>query len=315
MEQPRMRAAASAGGVEPVAHPSGWREAHGEAEADAESVWQATGYGREAWQATLAYWLESGVVFRSGSQLEFYVPPPQTRREMPVSRTVESSPSEWTPAVPTVPVAALVQPFALPVGERDAALPDALPVGERAAILADLAGQVGVCERCSLARTRTQAVFGVGAVDAAVVFVGEGPGAEEDMRGEPFVGAAGRLLDNMLRGVGLGRSQVFIANVVKCRPPGNRNPQVEEVTACQGYLFRQLEVIRPRVIFCLGKFALLCLTGHAGAVGQARGQSFFWRSIPVIASYHPAYYLRTPSRKRAAWEDLLRLIKLLQPVP
>lgn len=171
---------------------------------------------------------------------------------------------------------------------------------------------VASCEQCTLSKTRHKTVFGVGTPDAPVVFVGEGPGAEEDLQGEPFVGAAGRLLDHMLRAIALERSKVFIANVVKCRPPGNRNPQADEISSCQTYLFRQLELIRPKVIVCLGKFAILCLTGHAGTVGKARDQTFSWRGIPVIASYHPAYYLRTPRRKRAAWEDLIRLMKVLE---
>ncbi|MEO5352031.1 MAG: uracil-DNA glycosylase [Magnetococcus sp. XQGC-1] len=202
-------------------------------------------------------------------------------------------------------------PPPLPVVPVEVPWSDPTPGEQRPGLLAGMAEEVRGCTRCPLAKTRNQTVFGVGNPEASVVFVGEGPGAEEDQQGEPFVGAAGRLLDQMLRAIRMQRSEVFIANVVKCRPPGNRTPHMEEMVACQGYLFRQLEIIRPQVIFCLGKVAILCLTGHADAVGLARSKPFVWHGIPVIASYHPAYYLRTPSRKRAAWEDLLRLTKLL----
>ncbi|MBF0462422.1 MAG: uracil-DNA glycosylase [Magnetococcales bacterium] len=288
----------------------------------------------KAWQATLAYWLECGLMFRSGSQLEFHTPPPRVRGGPSLARPSLAPPvlpvaPEERPPAPHRPLSswavpgdaggsipAQSQPPPPPpqemIGARiETPLPALVPAAERPAVLARMATEVADCAQCPLAKTRTQTVFGVGTAEASVCFVGEGPGAEEDLRGEPFVGAAGRLLDQMLHAIALERSQVFIANVVKCRPPGNRNPHTEEVLACQDYLFRQLEIIRPKVIFCLGKFALLCLTGHAEAVGQARGRSFSWRGIPVIASFHPAYYLRTPSRKRAAWEDLLRLMKQL----
>ncbi|MBF0400077.1 MAG: uracil-DNA glycosylase [Magnetococcales bacterium] len=277
-----------------------------------------------AWRGVLEYWLECGIEFRSGDRLEFVTPPSRGRGNQSAVVEVVAQPAAPSP-LPTRPpffrpverepvVAAPVVTAAplLDAGLRDASFPAPLPVAERPARLASLAAEVAGCTQCGLAKTRTHTVFGVGSPESSVVFVGEGPGAEEDLRGEPFVGAAGKLLDHMLRAIALDRSQVFIANVVKCRPPGNRNPQLPEVAACQGYLFQQLEIIRPRTIFCLGKFALLCLTGHDDTVGRARGKPFFWRGIPVIASYHPAYYLRTPGRKRAAWEDLLRLSQQLE---
>ncbi|MEO5339707.1 MAG: uracil-DNA glycosylase [Magnetococcus sp. MYC-9] len=275
---------------------------------------------REAWRATLGYWLACGWEFRSGSRLEFDASPPRARvgqRGVGVSVT------------PTLPIPAIASPghgpvevdvnraipkppSLPPVVASELPWPAPVPGSERPALLAAMATDVAGCSRCSLAHTRTRTVFGVGNPNARVVFVGEGPGAEEDAQGEPFVGAAGKLLDQMVRAIGLQRADVYIANVVKCRPPGNRNPQAEEVAACQEYLFRQLAIIRPQILFCLGKFAILCLTGHADAVGKARGRPFSWRGIPVIASFHPAYYLRTPLRKRAAWEDLLRLMKQLR---
>ena len=204
-------------------------------------------------------------------------------------------------------------PVHAPLPELNKApLPAATPAGERPEILAKMAAEVAACRRCPLAMTRNKTVFGVGSPMTRVVFVGEGPGADEDRQGEPFVGAAGTLLDGMLRAVGLDRSRAYIANVVKCRPPGNRTPHNDEMAFCQSYLFRQLEIIRPEVIFAMGVTAARCLLGHTGPIGKARGRIYSWRGIPVIASYHPAYYLRSPGRKYAAWEDLLILLELLE---
>ena len=187
-----------------------------------------------------------------------------------------------------------------------------IPSEERHALFAKAAEEIKQCEKCGLARTRNHTVFGVGTPDTSVVFVGEGPGADEDLQGTPFVGQAGKLLDQMFRAISMTRSEIYIANVVKCRPPGNRNPENNEMLACRDYLFRQLEIIRPKVIFTLGKVALLCFTGYSGYMGTARGRPFLWRQIPIIASYHPAYYLRNAGRKKAAWEDLIRLLKVLE---
>lgn len=191
-------------------------------------------------------------------------------------------------------------------------LPPVTPLEERPPRLAELAVHVAACRQCDLHKTRTQTVFGVGTPTTPVVFVGEAPGADEDRLGEPFVGAAGKLLDAMIRAVGFQRSEIYIANVLKCRPPGNRNPLPEEVALCHGYLSTQLEIIQPRLLFAMGKFAISALTGHDGPVGAARGRTYLWRGIPVIPTYHPAYYLRQPGRKRAAWEDLLRLLEALE---
>ncbi|MBF0285098.1 MAG: uracil-DNA glycosylase [Magnetococcales bacterium] len=220
-----------------------------------------------------------------------------------------ASPKSRPPAAPVAVAAPLVQLESL-IGVP------VLPPEEKRRRLEAAAREVAECRRCPLALTRMQTVYGVGSAEAEVVFVGEGPGAEEDKKGEPFVGAAGQLLDRMLAAVGMDRSKVYICNVVKCRPPGNRNPLPEEVAHCQGYLFDQLAVIRPRAIFCLGKFAAMTLLGVGESIGKARGRVYDWRGIPVVASFHPAYYLRTPTQKRAAWEDLLLLEKiLLKPDP
>ena len=164
--------------------------------------------------------------------------------------------------------------------------------------------EVRSCTRCSLHATRTQAVFGVGAVPAQWMFVGEAPGADEDRQGEPFVGAAGQLLNAMLFALGLKRNEVYIANVLKCRPPQNRDPQEAEVAACLGYLHRQIEAIAPRVIVAMGRFAAHSLLKTDIALGKLRGQRLSFGDTPLIVTYHPAYLLRNPIDKRKAWDDL-----------
>jgi uracil-DNA glycosylase family 4 len=162
------------------------------------------------------------------------------------------------------------------------------------------------CTQCALHSTRTQTVFGVGNRRAQWMFVGEAPGADEDRQGEPFVGAAGKLLNAMLAALGLKREQVYIANVLKCRPPGNRDPQADEVEHCEPYLVRQIELIRPRLIVALGRHAAHSLLKTDLALARLRGQTLSYQNIPLVVTYHPAYLLRTPSDKRKAWEDLRR---------
>jgi uracil-DNA glycosylase len=169
------------------------------------------------------------------------------------------------------------------------------------------------CPRCRLSETRTHVVFGEGSPTADVVVVGEAPGAEEDRTGRPFVGRAGKLLDLMLASVGFPRESVFICNVLKCRPPGNRNPQADEVAACSPYLVRQLELVRPRAIFAVGTFAAQALLGTTVPIGRLRGTVHTYREIPLIPTYHPAALLRNPAWVRPAWEDLQRLRTLVDP--
>ncbi len=172
---------------------------------------------------------------------------------------------------------------------------------------AALRAEVAACTKCSLHRTRTQAVFGVGDIRAQWLVVGEAPGAEEDRRGEPFVGRAGQLLDSMLRAVGLARGEnVYIANILKSRPPGNRDPKPEEVASCLPYLKRQIGLIRPVLILAVGRIAAQNLLGTASPLGSLRGRVHHFGELntPVIVTYHPAYLLRTPADKRKAWEDL-----------
>lgn len=168
------------------------------------------------------------------------------------------------------------------------------------------------CEACPLCKSRTQAVFGVGNPQADLVVVGEAPGEEEDRIGEPFVGRAGKLLDNMLAAIREKRGdRVYIANVLKCRPPGNRNPQPDEITQCSPYLLRQLELIAPKVILASGRFAAQTLLGSTAPISALRGKVHTWRGIPLIVTYHPAYLLRNLPDKNKAWDDLLLLRSIL----
>lgn len=176
-----------------------------------------------------------------------------------------------------------------------------------------LAQTVAACEACALSRTRTNTVFGVGDRQAALMVVGEAPGADEDRRGEPFVGRAGQLLNAMLAAIGLKREAVFIANILKCRPPGNRDPRAEEVLACAGFLARQVALVQPRAILAVGRIAAQNLLELDAPLGRMRGQthSYAATGTPVVVTYHPAYLLRTPGDKRKAWQDLLAVRALV----
>jgi len=165
---------------------------------------------------------------------------------------------------------------------------------------------VRICTKCALHKTRTQTVFGVGNHRAQWMFIGEAPGADEDAQGEPFVGRAGQLLNAMFAALGLKREEVFIANVLKCRPPNNRDPQADEVEHCEPYLIRQIELIQPKLIVALGRHAAHSLLKTDLALARLRGQPLRYQNIPLVVTYHPAYLLRTPSDKRKAWEDLRR---------
>lgn len=163
---------------------------------------------------------------------------------------------------------------------------------------------VATCTRCALAESRTNTVFGVGNTDADWLIIGEAPGAEEDRRGEPFVGRAGQLLDQMLFAIGQSREQVFIANILKCRPPNNRDPRPEEAAACRDYLERQIALIRPKIVLAVGRVAAQNLLATDEPVGRMRGRPHELGGIPLVVTYHPAYLLRSPSQKRKSWSDL-----------
>lgn len=171
----------------------------------------------------------------------------------------------------------------------------------------ELQQQVSGCTACALHASRKQTVFGVGSPKADWLIIGEAPGAEEDAQGEPFVGRAGKLLNNMLNAVGLQRDKVYIANILKCRPPNNRDPKEEEVSQCYGYLARQIELIAPKLILAVGRIAAQNLLRTDQAIGRLRGtvHTLPDYDIPLIVTYHPAYLLRKPSEKRKAWQDLL----------
>ncbi|BBI99927.1 phage-related DNA polymerase [Ferrigenium kumadai] len=180
----------------------------------------------------------------------------------------------------------------------------------------ELKTMVRDCTACKLRAGCTQTVFGVGDEQADWLFVGEGPGADEDVQGEPFVGQAGKLLDNMLMSVKLKRgNNVYIANIVKCRPPGNRTPEADEIATCFPYLQRQIQLIRPKVIVALGKTAATALLGRDAALGSLRGTTHDYQGIPLIVTYHPAYLLRSPLEKAKAWEDLCRAMQVFNALP
>jgi DNA polymerase len=177
----------------------------------------------------------------------------------------------------------------------------------------DLKRAVSSCTACSLHATRTQTVFGVGDERAEWLLVGEAPGAEEDRLGEPFVGQAGKLLDNMLAALGLKRGEnVYIANVLKCRPPGNRNPEPEEVARCTPYLLRQIALIRPKLIVAMGRFAAQTLLASDASIASLRGRVHRYAGVPLIVTYHPAYLLRNLPDKAKAWSDLVFARRLMQ---
>jgi DNA polymerase len=170
---------------------------------------------------------------------------------------------------------------------------------------------LGDCQRCGLAVSRTQLVYGVGNPSARLVLVGEAPGREEDLKGEPFVGDAGRLLDRILLAMGMRREDVYICNVLKCRPPHNRDPQPEEVATCEAFLIRQIAAIRPQVIVGLGRFAVHSLLKSRVPISQLRGEWQNYQGIPLMPTYHPAYLLRNPEGKRDVWEDMKEVMRRL----
>lgn len=219
------------------------------------------------------------------------------------------------PAEPPV-VAAVAAPLQAPIDAptamvaREAPAPVVRDDGRATRIAAlswkEFATDVDACNACALCRTRHRSVPGVGDTQAEWMFVGEAPGAEEDARGEPFVGQAGRLLDNMLAALQMTRQRnVYIANVLKCRPPNNRTPEPAEAAACQPYLARQIALLRPRIIVALGKSAASLLLRTDATIGSLRGRVHDYGGVPLIVTYHPAYLLRTPADKAKAWEDLL----------
>jgi DNA polymerase len=187
------------------------------------------------------------------------------------------------------------------------------PAVQQSQTLEALRAAIGDCRRCKLAPGRTNLVFGVGNARANVMFVGEGPGRDEDLKGEPFVGRAGQLLTDIItKGMKLKREDVYIANVVKCRPPGNRDPEPDEVEACEPFLKKQVDLVQPKVIVALGKFAVQCLLRSKQPITRLRGQWHEYQGIRLMPTFHPAYLLRNPGDKKLVWEDIQKVIEALK---
>jgi DNA polymerase len=191
------------------------------------------------------------------------------------------------------------------------AAPPPTVIGDKPSALKLIRADIGDCTRCRLHKGRTNLVFGVGNVNADLMFVGEGPGADEDAQGEPFVGRAGQLLNNMITAMGLKRSDVYIANVVKCRPPSNRTPEKDECDTCSPFLMRQIDVIKPKVIVALGAVAAKNLLAVSDSMANLRGRWYDFRNSKLLVTYHPAYLLRDPRQKKEAWKDLQMAMKYL----
>ncbi len=217
---------------------------------------------------------------------------------LPLGPPAVGAVAEALPPSPIADARSIANPAVIPVVDARAA-------GIAGCAWNELDSHIAACTACGLSRTRRKTVPGVGAAPAGWMFVGEGPGAEEDAQGEPFVGQAGRLLDNMLLAIGLQRTEgIYITNVVKCRPPNNRNPEPQEIAQCATYLERQIALVRPRLLVALGRFAAQALLATDAPIGSLRGRVHTYRGTPLIVTYHPAYLLRTLPDKAKAWEDL-----------
>lgn len=187
------------------------------------------------------------------------------------------------------------------IGEAQMQARKNLPKHEQLELLRQ---SMGECAKCKLSTTRNKLVFGKGSAEADLMIVGEAPGRDEDLQGEPFVGRAGKLLTNILAAIDLSRDDVFIGNVIKCRPPANRNPEHDEIAACRGFLFEQINIIQPKAILTLGSFAAQLLLDTDDKISSLRGKFHDFKGIPVMPTYHPAYLLRNPSAKKYVWEDV-----------
>ncbi len=212
----------------------------------------------------------------------------------------------------TVPPASSAAQQDAPINVAPAAVAAPASSESPAARLESIRALIGDCTRCKLHVGRTNIVFGVGSPEARLMFVGEGPGADEDLEGEPFVGRAGQLLTQIIKAMGFERSDVYIANVVKCRPPGNRNPEPDEIATCSPFLEAQIDAIQPVVIVALGKFAAQTLLATETPISRLRGQFHRRGRVDVMPTFHPSYLLRNPSAKREVWEDMKMVVARLQ---
>lgn len=243
-------------------------------------------------------------------------PPPPSARPHP-ARTPRTTPSEVEPMPAPAPRDAprtpsqRMSPRAAAAAQPIAPSPSS-PVAQGEAGLTQVRAELGDCQRCRLGRERKHLVFGAGNPDADLLLVGEGPGQQEDLTGEPFVGRAGQLLTRMLHTIGLARERVYICNVIKCRPPQNRDPLTDEIASCSPFLHRQIRAVEPKVIVTLGRFAASTVVGVEANLGELRKHIGSWNGVPIVSTYHPSYLLRAPHMKRAAWEDLLVVRRLLR---
>ncbi len=219
---------------------------------------------------------------------DFYRRPVEEGAELALQPVVDDPPINTAPAAALPPV-----------------------IGDKSSALKLIRADIGDCTRCRLHKGRTNLVFGVGNVNANLMFVGEGPGADEDAKGEPFVGRAGQLLNNMISAMGIKREDVYIANVVKCRPPSNRTPEKDECDTCSPFLMRQIDIIKPKVIVALGAVAAKNLLAVNDSMANLRGRWYDFRDSKLLVTYHPAYLLRDPRQKKEAWKDLQMVMKFL----
>lgn len=272
---------------------------------------------RRAMLQQLRDWQSAGVnVSPKGRVLE--VPEELLNAEVPAAQSPVTPPAVEPPAPAKPPQPEIAAPPTAPSPSIEPPAPVApVATGDPQLQLDQLAAEVAQCVKCEeLACTRTQTVFGVGSPTARICFFGEAPGADEDKQGEPFVGRAGQLLTQIIEACTFQREEVYILNTLKCRPPGNRNPTPEENANCMPYFVRQLEIIQPEYIVCLGKFAAQNLLQSEAPIGRLRGTFHDYNGAKVIATYHPAYLLRNPSAKRDVWEDMKMMLRDMGiPIP
>ncbi|HEY1964758.1 MAG TPA: uracil-DNA glycosylase [Acidobacteriaceae bacterium] len=280
--------------------------------------------------ARLEFYRELGIYdfYRRGVADDATMPPSATNEEVEIVRAAATAAAELShPAIAASPAppdpvfpSAISNPVPNPAFEESTiprrtlvsnqpvpalvSFGPVLPAAQRPAALAAIRDLIGDCQRCRLAPGRNKIVFADGDANAQLMFVGEGPGADEDAQGLPFVGRAGQLLNNMIGAMGLKREQVYIANIVKCRPPQNRKPEPDEAHSCMPFLERQIEVVRPRVLVALGATAATYLLGMRGSIASMRGRIHDYRGIQTVVTYHPAFLLRDPAQKKEAWKDL-----------
>ena len=259
--------------------------------------------------------------YRDLGLTEFYRRPVDLATEAAMETAAEESEpatiaaEQTTPVITTAETASTLEEQAIaprkPISAPPLVTTAALAAADKTAALQLIRDDLGDCTRCALHKGRNKIVFAVGDPNARLMFVGEGPGADEDAQGLPFVGRAGQLLNNMIAAMGLKREQVYIANVVKCRPPGNRTPEPDEANTCSPFLFRQIDVVRPQVLVALGATAATYLLGHRQPLAGLRGRVHAFRGMQLIVTYHPAFLLRDPRQKKEAWADLQIAMKEL----